>query len=124
MMMTTATTTTAHSGSPWVQTPTAWLLFVTRLCRRLLSQKNANKKNSCLLTQRCGNPARSQKRTPPRHRQEFARIDLCFSISTWLKSYFTDILRDVKNSPFLGIFWRCVFPPSPGGFSFALVLSV
>eukprot|EP00434_Breviolum_minutum_P008189 symbB.v1.2.007220.t1/scaffold441.1/size205278/7 len=34
MMMTTATTTkTAHSGSPGVQTPTAWLLFVAFLLR-------------------------------------------------------------------------------------------
>ena len=45
-----------------------------------------------------------EKDTRKTHQQEFARIDLCFSISTWLKSCFTDILRDVKNSTIFGHF--------------------
>ena len=51
-----------------------------------------------------------EKDTRKTHQQElFARIDLCFSISTWLKSYFTDILQDVKNSTIFGHFLEMCF---------------
>lgn len=126
MMMTTATTTkTAHSGSPWVQTPTAWLLFVTWLCRRVHSQKNKWQVFFWAGANIVENQQHFKKRTPVRHISKgFPGFYLCFSSSTWLKSYFNDILRDVKNSTIFGHFLAMCFPPSPGGFSFALVLSV